>query len=53
MKDVLVREVERLLYRPNISPKGKTTHRWRLAWDYQLHVAPRVEKFTFLKLPAS
>jgi hypothetical protein len=30
MKDVLVREVERLLYRPNISPKGKQQHKWRL-----------------------
>jgi hypothetical protein len=29
MKDVLVREVERLLYRPNISPKGKHQHKWR------------------------
>jgi hypothetical protein len=29
MKDVLVREVERLLYRPNISPKGKQQHKWR------------------------
>jgi hypothetical protein len=34
MKDVLVREVERLLYRPNISPKGKQQHKWRLLWQF-------------------
>jgi hypothetical protein len=53
MKDVLVREVERLLYRPNISPKGKPQHKWRHWRNYlKLFLSARVaEIFTCSQVP--
>jgi hypothetical protein len=53
MKDVLVREVERLLYRPNISPKGKLQHKWRHWRNYlEFFLSARVaEIFTSNQVP--
>ncbi len=51
MKDVLVREVERLLYRPNISPKGKQQHKWRLLRQFPKTIPLFALVVAFLTLP--